>query len=514
MKKRQFAAAVSAVLLLSVCTAFPAQAEKTQILVTDTESLIAALADAKAGDEIVVREGLYQNDKNTGKWAAFWAEASGTADRHIILRSEDPAHPATLSGVSQEHKYALNIIGSYWEIRDLRLTNAGKGLFLSKSEHSLVSGCEVYDIGDEGIHIIDDSSYNTVENCWIHDTGTVEARYGEGVYIGSAKGTANYGFECHYNTVRGCRFGPNIAADHVDIKEYTYGNLVEYCTFDGTGMKGENGGNSFVEIKGNDAVVRYNTGYRNGAEKQLYGFDMNEQIEGWGQGTKIYDNKLFLDSSEIYTVKGWNCSAEVFRNIVEPAECTVYGNKITEILCCTLAGDATGDGLLCTEDAERLRDALLTQDVPYLDGTNSDLNVNGMLNAADLTRLKQRLLQKTDETPLLSVAFVKEGAGKWRMTEGLGGRTLTFTMTAEPESELNLAWGYWDPNAASESTGSTGQWNNVPVGKHKADENGKVSLEAEVPENCTRVALQIWGISGKSGKLDPDTVTLDSVTTQ
>ena len=39
-------------------------------------------------------------------------------------------------------------------------------------------------------------------------------------------------------------------------------------------ISGENGGNSFIEIKGNDVIIRHNTGHRNGCEKQLYGFDL------------------------------------------------------------------------------------------------------------------------------------------------------------------------------------------------------------------------------------------------
>ena len=514
MRHKTFAAAAAAALAMTVCAAFPVTAEGTQVLVTDTAELLAALENAKAGDEIILREGLYQNDKWTGKWAAFWSEASGTAENHIIIRSENAAHPAMVSGATQESKYALNIIGSYWEIRDLKITNAAKGIFLAKSEHSVISGCEVYDIGDEGIHIIDDSSCNLVENCWVHDTGTFEARYGEGVYIGSAKNATDYGFECHYNTVRGCKFGPNIAADHVDIKEFTYGNLVEYCTFDGTGMQGENGGDSFVEVKGNDATVRYNTGYRSGAEKQLYAFDMNVQLDGWGQGTKIYGNTLFLDSADIYVVKGWNCAAEVFRNTVEPAACTSTGNKVMRVKGYTLAGDATGDGQLLPEDACTLRDALITKAVPYLDADNADLNGDGKLNAADLTLLKRRILQGSVEKPVISVEYDKEDAGKWRMTDGLGGRALTFTLTAEPGSTLNMGWGYWDPAAVNESTGGTGKWNTIGLGKMTADAAGQVVIEVEVPENDTRVALEIWDYDGSAGALDPDSVTLDSVLCQ
>lgn len=44
--------------------------------------------------------------------------------------------------------------------------------------------------------------------------------------------------------------------------------------------------------------ILYNTVYRNGCEKQLYAFDMNVQLGGWGQNTKIYGNTLYLDTQE------------------------------------------------------------------------------------------------------------------------------------------------------------------------------------------------------------------------
>ena len=105
-----------------------------EVLVTTSDELLAALADARAGDEIILREGIYQNDVflGDGIWSAFYAKADGTAEQPIILRSEDPKHPATISGVTQENKVALKIVGSYWEIRDLKVCEAQKGIFLQQ----------------------------------------------------------------------------------------------------------------------------------------------------------------------------------------------------------------------------------------------------------------------------------------------------------------------------------------------------------------------------------------------
>lgn len=512
MRKKMIAALIAALFTCEAMAFIPDAANDThQIYVSTAAELKTALTNVRAGDEIILKSGVYEDAASSGKWRVFEAAASGTPDNHIIIRSEDPAHPAELCANQPEKKCVLYITGSYWEIRDLKIRNAAKGIFLAKSEHSIISDCEVSEIGDEAVHIIDDSSYNLVENCFIHDTGTVNAKYGEGVYIGSAKNATEYGFECHYNTVRGCRFGPNIAADHVDIKEFTIGNLVEYCTFDGTGIQGENGGNSFVEIKGNDAVIRYNTGHRNGCENQLYGFDLSQQLEGWGQNAKIYGNELYLDTADCFVVKGWNCSAEVFNNQVDPPECTCDGNRVMQVLAYKLRGDVNEDGIRNAEDAACMMQMLLTKEIPHISAQNADLNADGILNAADLTLLKQLLLRgDADEKAEISFAFVKEDAGKWRMTEGLSERSVTLTVAAEPDSELELAWGYWDPNAENGS----GKWLMENLGKNPTDSSGNVQVTVKLPPDARRMALEVWSYTNASGKLDIDTVELVSAVTQ
>lgn len=514
MKRNKWSAVCLTVLIFGAFAAGGAEisAQSTEILVTDTASLLTALASASAGDEIVLREGVYQSE--TSSWKAFSAQADGTEKQPIILRSEDPEHPAEICGKAFSSQCALYITGSYWEIRDLMISSACKGIFLAKSEHSIISGCEVSGIGDEGIHIIDNSSYNLVEDCRIHDTGLLNPKYGEGVYIGSAKNATDYGFDCHYNTVRGCAFGPNVAADHVDIKEYTVGTLVENCTFDGTGIQGQNGGDSFVEIKGNYAVVRNNVGYRNGCEKQLYGFDLNMQTDGWGQYNQIYENTLYLDTTDCYVVKGWNCYAEVFRNHTEPADCTSYGNMILQIEEFQLAGDANGDGKLTYEDAVRLRDALTGKTVPFLSGPNSDLSPDGRLDAKDLALLKRKLLSGPVSDDLrLKVCFTQEGAGKWRMTDGLGGRDITFVLSAEAGTQLKLGWGYWDPDVQNADAGENGKWIQYSLGPVSPDADGMAEIQVSLPKNGRRLALEVWDYLDDSGKRDPGEVQLTAVLT-
>ncbi len=507
-------AAITAIIITGMClTKYRINAEETstnEVFVVNTEELIAALDNAQAGDEIILREGVYQNDEWLGEWAAFYSKSEGTVEQPIILRSEDPEHPATISAASQDAKNALYIFGDYWIIKDLCISNAAKGIMLDNSNYSVITGCEVFNIGTEAIHIRDNSSYCLVEDCYVHDTGTVTPEYGEGVYIGSAYTAEGYGFDCHYNTVRNCKFGPNITADPVDIKEYTVGNIVEYCTFNGTGIQNRNGGNSFVEVKGNHNIVRYNTGYRNGNENVLYGFDMSQQVEGWGQENLFYDNTLYLDTTDCYAVKGWNCSAQVFRNTVEPAGVTCDGNRVMQVLGYTLSGDVNEDGIVNADDVRCLQDNLLRKEVMHISGENADVIDDAELNVLDLCMLKRQVMSGEADTPKISVNFNQEKAGYWRMTDGLADRTVTFYLEVEAGSTLNMGWGYYDPNTVNED-GTTGKWMQKSIGLYTPDENGAVNITVEIPSDARRVGLEVYDYSNDAGTLDKSGVRLAKV---
>ncbi len=509
------ASALAAVLM---CGAMPAltYADSTrEVLVTTTEELIAALNDAQAGDEIILQQGVYQNDTWTGEWAAFYSGAEGTAEMPITIRSQDPENPATICGVNEENKMALYITGDYWIIQDLKISTASKGIMLDNSNYSIISNCEVFNIGTEAIHLRDNSSYCVVEECYVHDTGTVTAGYGEAVYIGSAYSTTGYGYECHYNTVKNCRFGPNVAAEHVDIKEYTIGNVVEGCTFDGTGITGENYANSFVAIKGNNTIIRNNTGYRNGCENVLYAFTLSVLVEGWGQNNKIYDNTVYLDTTDCYLVKEWNCATQVFRNTAEPAGVTYTGNKTIQVLGFEMNGDSNEDGLFDTTDIKNLQSHLLGNKVTHISGENSDLYADVQLDAVDLCLLKRQLMQGSEiDTPIISFGFTEEAAGKWRMCNGLGNRTVTYHLSASPNGNLNMGGGYWDPNYENDD-GTKGKWIQLSLGSFTPDESGNVTISLDLPEAVTNVALQVYTVKDSSGNaLEKDSVELIKATTK
>ncbi|WP_295216225.1 right-handed parallel beta-helix repeat-containing protein [Ruminococcus sp.] len=289
--------------------------------VSDIDQLLQALADAQPGDDIVLAEGIYQLSESAGpKGSLFYTRAEGTAEQPITIRSADPEHPALLCGTDAASHYVLYLTGDWWRVQDLKISTGQKGIMLDNSNYSRITRCEVYDIGSEGIHFRDDSSYCTAEDCYVHDTGTVTPAYGEAVYVGSAKSTSGYGYSCDYNTIMGCRLGPNVGAEHVDIKEYTTGTVVAECIFDGTGMSGENYADSFVDIQGNDCVIRDNVGYRNGCGNITAAIQMHVLVDGWGFDAQVYGNRMYMDIAEnpggrpMYLLDGWYNTATVWDN--------------------------------------------------------------------------------------------------------------------------------------------------------------------------------------------------------
>jgi len=479
-----------------------------EVKVFTTDELHAALADARPGDRIIIAPGKYQNDVWKGNWAAFFSEASGTAEAPITICSADPEDPAVICGVSQENKIALHIMGEYWNIENIAACEAGKGIVLDKGSNSVITGCEVYNIGSEGIHLRDDTSRCLIENCYVHDCGTVSPQYGEGIYIGSAKGTTGYGFDCHYNTIRNCRIS-NVAADCVDIKEYTLGTLVEGCTFDGTGIQGKNGANSFVEIKGNDVVIRNNTGSRNGNENVLNAVDLYMAVDGWGQNSRIYDNRFYMDSAEIPLVKGWNCVSYVFRNESEPECPAASGNKVVDVLGISMKGDANADGLVDKDDAKVLQDYLLADpERGFISSENADVCEDGVLDAFDMCMLRKQLVSGEALAARTYVNFNTEDTGKWRFTDGLGGHVLHVRLKAEPGHSVNAGWGFWDPDHTDKDTGKTGKWMQFSLDTITLDNNGETVLELALPEAATRADVEVWDYMSGSEKLDKGAVTL------
>jgi hypothetical protein len=303
--------------------------------VSSAAAVMTALNTALPGDDIVVAPGTYTGSTSlSGNSAAdFFAGADGTADHPITVETADATSDVTLQGTTTGSNYVLYITGDHWIIRNLKIATGKKGIMLDNANSAQITGCEISNIGEEGLHFRDGSSSGMVENCNIHDTGVVTPDFGEGIYVGSdkLKWLANGGdFDPATDniTIHGCTIGPNVAAESVDIKEGSTGTIVEDSTFLGAGISGANSADSFIDVKGNSDVIRDNTANRQNNGIIVDAFQVHQIVTGWGQSALFTGNLVNFDTATTGFVvnAASGASATASNNTRSPAGQMYRGN--------------------------------------------------------------------------------------------------------------------------------------------------------------------------------------------
>ena len=282
-----------------------AELQAARIDVYSGEELQQAIQAAVAGDEIVLQPGGYESVATSTlsgfSNAHYFGSANGTALKPITLRSYSKTNRQILRGTTTSKKIGLYITGDYWIVKDIEITNSAKGIVLDNSNYSVIDNVLVHDLGEEAIHLRDNSSNNLVKNSRVYNTGLVSPGTGEAFYVGSHPGSSDgkgyvYGAACHNNVIGGNTIGPGIAAEHIDIKDGTRGTIFEYNIMDGIGISGQNSADGFVDIKGEYAVIRSNKAYRNGESKIKHAFETHSDANQ----NSFIGNQVDLDGSNDY----------------------------------------------------------------------------------------------------------------------------------------------------------------------------------------------------------------------
>jgi hypothetical protein len=303
--------------------------------VSDAAELRAALADAAPGTVIALADGTYDGQ--------FTASTSGTAEQPIWLcgssgsstgRSPAADRPdksgAVLRGPGPGTGVVLHLQRvAHWRLVGFTVRDGQKGVMADGVSASVVQGLTVTGIGDEAVHLRTASTGNVVRDLTISDTGLRREKFGEGIYVGSARS--------NWCQISGCdpdRSDRNVlvantisgtTAENIDIKEGTTGGVVADNTFDGAGLAGD--ADSWVDVKGNGWLIQANRG-----TTARSGFQVNDQADGWGTG-----NTFDLNTAD---VRGDGYGYELRRPTDEPAA----GNRVL----CTNTATAAAEGLTNT----------------------------------------------------------------------------------------------------------------------------------------------------------------------
>jgi Right handed beta helix region len=260
---------------ISACPLPPSASRIVEVL--DAAGLTRALAAAQPDDWIHLAPGRYDG--------RFTASVNGTPSSPIVVCG---SRSAVLDGGGIDIGYGFHLTGAHWILAGFTVTASQKGIVLDGARDDVLEDLEVFGIGDEGVHFRAFSSDNTLERSYIHDVGRLDADAGEGVYVGSASShwgqfSGGHPDASDRNQIVANTIGPNTTAESVDVKEGTTGTVLEGNVFDGTGMTAAD---SWVDVKGNDAMIVGNIGHRT----PLDGFQTHVVVPGWGADNRFSDN--------------------------------------------------------------------------------------------------------------------------------------------------------------------------------------------------------------------------------
>lgn len=255
--------------------------------VSSPVQLASALASAKPGRMIRLANGSYSGD--------FLGTDSGSAAAPIVLCGEAGA----VISANESNEDSFNLMGDHWILSGFSVEGGRRGVVLDGANFNRLADLTVRKTGQEAIHLRSSSSDNIVERCRIYDTGTETADFGEGIYIGSAisnwekyTGSSSTPDRSNRNQILDNVIGPNVRAEHIDVKEGTEGGLIRGNSFDGAGISGQNYADSWIDIKGNDYVVELNTG----KDAPEDGFQTHVVEDDWGHDIIFSGNVLAVDS--------------------------------------------------------------------------------------------------------------------------------------------------------------------------------------------------------------------------
>jgi hypothetical protein len=275
--------------LLLTCCAVPVLSQTVNVFTA--VQLQNALANAVPGQTIVMADGVYNAPVgNIGPPIGV----NGTPTQPITLMG---SKRAVLTIADSAHGYGIWLQGNaYWILKGFTTRYCKNGVMIDSSHHIIVDDVTSVKNGQSGINLRTYSSYCTVQNCYVDSCGILDKATGEGIYIGSAysnwcTNTACNPDTCNYNQILYNSFGEHIAAENIDIKEGTKGGLIRGNTFNGKGLANQNGGDSWIDVKGNYYTIELNTGYYSFED----GFQTHIQLPGYGNNNVFNKNTLYVN---------------------------------------------------------------------------------------------------------------------------------------------------------------------------------------------------------------------------
>jgi hypothetical protein len=135
-----------------------------------------AVAQAEPGDVVYVKNGIYNEQ--------VYIEGKHGGESYITIQSF-PGHSPIIEGDGVDGGRNKILASTFIKLVGFTIRNLQHGVFVEGSSNIVLANITVYNVGQEGIHIKSNSSFVTLRDSIIHDTGKWKYN-GEGVYIGTS----------------------------------------------------------------------------------------------------------------------------------------------------------------------------------------------------------------------------------------------------------------------------------------------------------------------------------------
>lgn len=204
-------------------------------------SINYGLSRIGSGDTLYVKSGTYHED-------VYINGPAGSAGTPTTI-SAYPGHTVTILGDGINSGRVKIDSTSYVTFNGFNITNFNQGLFVVSSHHIMVSHCTVYNIGQEGMHVLTASHDVIIDACTVHDTGTW-AYDGEGIYVGTSTSGS---YDNTYNVTISNTTIYNTTNEAIELKPGTHGCIIDGNTIYSANTVNNGYGGAAIEV--NQAVA-------------------------------------------------------------------------------------------------------------------------------------------------------------------------------------------------------------------------------------------------------------------
>ena len=300
---------------------FPAHSGN--VTVNPGDDLNRILNSAGKGDTILI---------NGGEYGRISISDLHFSEMQPLFITGNDTGPVIIKGNGISKGSAMELTNcSYILLEGLTFTNAMWGTYIRSSQHIIFRNNEIYETGQEGIHVGRSSRHIDIISNQIHNTGKFNPKWGEGIYIGSGSYSGNsFPDNCEYIWIEGNHIfetgrseGINIKADcfHVTVRS----NYI-HDIHPGTESQYNQ---AAITIEGGENSLKNN--YRISEKREIWIENntienVNNGFSDWSNGIMFFGTGVYILNNKISNCDDIGIYGNSWKNMGH--ENYVYGNII------------------------------------------------------------------------------------------------------------------------------------------------------------------------------------------